>query len=294
MTRPDEITTPEQFEINAPQFQGRVGEAEFRAASAGYFEAMGIPIRRGRGFEAADGPGPAHVAVISQSLAEAQWPGRDPLGRYIQFGNMDGDPTALRVVGVVGDVRELSPEALPGRVIYVAARQRPRTTSTLLRHRARARPARPGGAGAPDHARSRAGLALRAVDGERRPGQGGRLATLQPVAHRGVRGGGAGAGDARRLRPRRLRRLAAFARDGHPRGAGRRAVVARAAGAGTRGLAHRRRLARRARAGAAGVARRHRHAVRRHGGRPRRARDGRRESCWPPPWPPAICRRAAS
>ena len=90
---------------------------------------MGIPIRRGRVFEAADGPGPAHVAVISQSLAEAQWPGRDPLGRYIQFGNMDGDLTGLRVVGVVGDVRELSPEALPGRVIYVAARQRPRTTS---------------------------------------------------------------------------------------------------------------------------------------------------------------------
>jgi hypothetical protein len=51
---------------------------------------MGIPIRRGRGFEAADGPGPSYVAVISQSLAAAQWPGRDPLGRYIQFGNMDG------------------------------------------------------------------------------------------------------------------------------------------------------------------------------------------------------------
>ena len=51
--------------------------------------------------------------MISQSLAEAQWPGRDPLGRYIQFGNMDGDPTALRVVGVVGDVRELSPKRCP-------------------------------------------------------------------------------------------------------------------------------------------------------------------------------------
>ena len=131
MTRPDEITTPEQFHFDAPQFKGRVGEAEFRAASAGYFEAMGIPIRRGRAFEAGDGPGPSHVAVISQSLADTQWPGRDPLGRYLQFGNMDGDLTALRVVGVVGDVRELSPEALPGRVIYVAARQRASTTSSF-------------------------------------------------------------------------------------------------------------------------------------------------------------------
>ncbi len=131
MTRPDEITTPEQFHFDAPQFKGRVGEAEFRAASPGYFEAMGIPIRRGRAFEAGDGPGPSHVAVISQSLADSQWPGRDPLGRYLQFGNMDGDLTALRVVGVVGDVRELSPEALPGRVIYVAARQRASTTSSF-------------------------------------------------------------------------------------------------------------------------------------------------------------------
>ena len=71
---------------------------------------MGIPLLRGRLFDESDAPGRPHVAVISQSLAETQWPGRDPLGRFIQFGNMDGDLTGLRVVGVVGDVRELSPE----------------------------------------------------------------------------------------------------------------------------------------------------------------------------------------
>ena len=40
MTRPDENHHARAVRINAPQFQGRVGEAEFRAASAGYFEAM--------------------------------------------------------------------------------------------------------------------------------------------------------------------------------------------------------------------------------------------------------------
>jgi predicted permease len=131
MTRPDEISAPEQFQFDAPQFKGRTGEAEFRAAGPGYFEAMAIPLLQGRLFDDSDGPGRPHVAVISKSLAERQWPGRDPLGRFIQFGNMDGDLTGLRIVGVVGDVRELSPERVPGPMVYVDARQRPATTSSF-------------------------------------------------------------------------------------------------------------------------------------------------------------------
>ena len=111
--------------------KARTGEAEFRAASPGYFEAMGIPLLRGRLFDESDAPGRPHVAVISKSLAEKQWPGRDPIGRFLQFGNMDGDLTGIRIVGVVGDVRELSPESLPGAMVYVDARQRPATTSTF-------------------------------------------------------------------------------------------------------------------------------------------------------------------
>jgi ABC-type antimicrobial peptide transport system permease subunit len=65
------------------------------------------------------------VAVVSQSFADARWPGRDPIGRFIQFGNMDGDLRGFRVIGVVGDVRELSPEAPPGPVFYADYRQRP-------------------------------------------------------------------------------------------------------------------------------------------------------------------------
>jgi putative ABC transport system permease protein len=131
MTRVDEIAKPEDFRFDAPDLKSRTGEAEFRAASTGYFEAMGIPLLRGRLFDETDAPNRPHVAVISRSLAERQWPGRDPLGRFIQFGNMDGDLTGLRVVGVVGDVRELSPESLPGPMIYVNARQRPATTSSF-------------------------------------------------------------------------------------------------------------------------------------------------------------------
>jgi len=131
MTRVEEITNREQFTFDAPQFKSRTGEAEFRAASTGYFEAMGIPLLGGRLFDESDAPGRPHVAVISRSLADRQWPGRDPIGRFIQFGNMDGDLTGLRIVGIVGDVRELSPESLPGPMVYVNARQRPAVTSSF-------------------------------------------------------------------------------------------------------------------------------------------------------------------
>ncbi len=131
MTRADEITTMAGFDLDAPHIRPRTGEAEYRVASDGYFEAMEIPLLSGRLFEPGDAPDRPHVAVISRSLAEKRWPGRDPLGRFIQFGNMDGDLTGLRIVGVVGDVRELSPETAPGPMIYVNARQRPAAASSF-------------------------------------------------------------------------------------------------------------------------------------------------------------------
>jgi hypothetical protein len=76
---------------------------------------MGIPLLRGRLFDDGDGPDAPHVAVISESLAKARWPDQDPLGRFVQFGNMDGDLLGIRIVGVVADVRELTPEACQDR-----------------------------------------------------------------------------------------------------------------------------------------------------------------------------------
>jgi putative ABC transport system permease protein len=126
MTRPDEITSFTGFNRQAPEIKARSGEARYRNVSADYFAAMQIPLRRGRFIDDRDTPTGPHVAVISQSLADTQWPGRDALGRWIQFGNMDGDLRAIEIVGIVGDVRELSPESQPAPTLYVSARQRPR------------------------------------------------------------------------------------------------------------------------------------------------------------------------
>jgi predicted permease len=124
MSRPDEMTSLDDFRRISVEAKARFGDAGYRVASDGYFTAMRIPLIRGRLFEPADGRDAPHVAVVSESLAKTQWPDQDPLGRFIQFGNMDGDMRGFRIVGVVGDVRELSPETVPGPTFYGYYQQR--------------------------------------------------------------------------------------------------------------------------------------------------------------------------
>lgn len=107
------------------------GYADYAVASEGYFRTLGIPLLRGRLFEARDVEDAPHVALISESLARKKWPGQDPLGHTIEFGNIDGDLRLLTVVGVVGDVHEESLEAQPRPIIYVNYRQRPQHANDL-------------------------------------------------------------------------------------------------------------------------------------------------------------------
>src|SRR5215217_4555486 len=86
---------------------------------------MGMRLLRGRLFDQSDGPETPQVALVSESLARQYWPNEDPLGRGIQYGNMDGDTHLLRVVGVVGDVHEFGLEAGARPTVYVHYLQRP-------------------------------------------------------------------------------------------------------------------------------------------------------------------------
>jgi predicted permease len=130
LDRPDEIANFDDFSRLATQ-PARGGNAEFRVASADYFAAMSIPLVRGRLFDQRDVRGAPHVAVISAALAQTRWPGEDPLGKLIQFGNMDGDLTPFTIVGVVGDVQDygIGTRAVP--TLYADYRQRPRTAAEL-------------------------------------------------------------------------------------------------------------------------------------------------------------------
>jgi putative ABC transport system permease protein len=73
-----------------------------------YFEAVGIPLIRGRYLGGSDDqPGGPLVTVISQSLASRYFPGKDPLGLQIKVGPDFASPMpAMTVVGVVGDIKQ--------------------------------------------------------------------------------------------------------------------------------------------------------------------------------------------
>jgi putative ABC transport system permease protein len=112
----------------------RRGTADFCAASPEYFQALGIPLIRGRLFERRDSFNSPHVAVINESLARTRWPNQDPLGQTIQFGNMDGDLHLLTIVGIVGDTHEYALEQPPSPTVYVNLLQRPRRYLSVVMH----------------------------------------------------------------------------------------------------------------------------------------------------------------
>jgi putative ABC transport system permease protein len=97
--------------------------ADFSVASPGYFQAMGVPIKRGRDFSAQDTDRSQFVAVISESLAKESFGNADPLGKQVQCG-LDSDKW-MTVVGVVGDVRQGSPAENPGPTLYMPMTQHP-------------------------------------------------------------------------------------------------------------------------------------------------------------------------
>jgi putative ABC transport system permease protein len=113
------------------QQKPRIGIADFGVVTEGYFQTLAIPLIRGRLFDSGDGPDAPHVAVISQSLARDRWPNEDPIGRTIEFGNMDGDLRLLTIVGIVGDTHEYGLDLPPRPTVYVNLFQRPRANITI-------------------------------------------------------------------------------------------------------------------------------------------------------------------
>jgi MacB-like periplasmic core domain len=94
---------------------------------AGYFDALQIPLRRGRLFDARDRRATLPVAIVNETAARRFWPGQDPIGQRITVGQPFvpelADTVAREIVGVVGDVREQGLGVDPPPVLYVPLSQ---------------------------------------------------------------------------------------------------------------------------------------------------------------------------
>lgn len=89
----------------------KLGRFGLQAGSPSYFETVGTRIIRGRGFSEQDRGNSAPIVVVSETMANVLWPGKNPLGQIMRIGS-DTNPF-MTVVGVAEDMRleELSGKA---------------------------------------------------------------------------------------------------------------------------------------------------------------------------------------
>jgi len=95
----------------------QVPVANYRYVSPGYFQSIGIPLRKGRWIEQADRD--RHVAVISESVANQLWPGENCLGK--QFHPGEDQRPLTEVIGVAADIRTVALDEAPLLMVYLPA-----------------------------------------------------------------------------------------------------------------------------------------------------------------------------
>jgi predicted permease len=108
------------------------GRAQWRLISENYFRAMGIPLQRGREFTPQDRVGAPPVIVINEALAERYFPGEDPVGQALVTSDTAAGGPPDRIIGVVGNVRELALDRPPTPTLYSPARQAPDGVTAFL------------------------------------------------------------------------------------------------------------------------------------------------------------------
>jgi putative ABC transport system permease protein len=93
----------------------------FNPVSTNYFEMMGIPLLRGRTFNARDAENAPNVAILSESMARRYWPNGDAIGRFLRTNQPGATP--IEIVGLVGDVVEVRVGKPPDPILYLPRSQ---------------------------------------------------------------------------------------------------------------------------------------------------------------------------
>jgi len=106
--------------------------AYFTIVSPDYFRVLGIPLKSGRVFSAADSADAPRVALINETLQRGYFPGQDPIGKRINTGS-EREPEWNTIVGVVGDVKYngLADDVQPA--IYYTTAQNPTWGSLVIK-----------------------------------------------------------------------------------------------------------------------------------------------------------------
>ena len=197
---------------------------EVRVTSAGYFNSMGIPLRRGRLFAETDRLGTPRVVLINESAVRQYFPHEDPIGKTIELGwgrGMGKAKAGGEVIGIVADVKDAGLNEPDLAEIFLPYRQWPISGMSVVM-----KTSTPPTSLAPAVRNEVHAVDpnlpvsnVRTLDEDR--GDVDLAAALLHDPAGDLRGGGAGACGDRDLRRAVVRRVAAHARDRDPDGARR-------------------------------------------------------------------------
>src|SRR5262249_24530617 len=123
--------TPITIEGRVPPAGEKVINSDARTVGGGYFEAMGIPLRRGRLFNEHDDASKPRVVIIDERMAVEDWTKQDGVGRRIQLVQMKSKDPGLTIVGVVGRVKQDSLDSDPRIAFYLPQTQNPSRAMTV-------------------------------------------------------------------------------------------------------------------------------------------------------------------
>jgi predicted permease len=123
--------TPITVEGRTPLPGEKFLNADERLVGGHYFEAMGIPLRRGRFFNEQDDATKPIAVIVDEYMADQLWPGEDPVGKRIHIVELQSKDPWQTVVGVVGRVKQDSLDSDPRIAFYLAQTQFPTRAMTV-------------------------------------------------------------------------------------------------------------------------------------------------------------------
>jgi predicted permease len=115
-----------------PQPPGKRNAALFRTADPGYFQAMQIPLVKGRFFISNERLNNSNFVIINQKLAREFFPNEDPLGKHLTVSWRSPSPENHEIIGIVGDTRYLLNEPVRSMMWFPILSGIPGTTDTAL------------------------------------------------------------------------------------------------------------------------------------------------------------------
>lgn len=110
---------------------GHQPTADFRMVTPGYFQAMSIPLIKGRAFSWSDAPRSMPVAIIGETMARQFWPRQDAIGKRIRAGSPGSPGEWLAVIGIAGDARNFEVVSEPQPTVYLPFAQPQQLPLTL-------------------------------------------------------------------------------------------------------------------------------------------------------------------